>query len=73
MPELEELSFEDYLRVQLELGASISLGMGSAADGSPSIVTFSDKIEGAHFWAVAGNAISHLGYMKDYDLPEDEA
>ena len=58
------VTFEDYIRTQSELRATVSLRLGQAADGShASIMTWSDKAEGTHFWRVDGDVVKLIQFV----------
>ena len=58
------MTFEDFVRTQLELRANVTLGR--AGDGSSaSIITWSDKLEGVHVWDVEGDMVTHLAYVPE--------
>lgn len=58
------VTFEDYIRTQSELRATVSVRLGQAADGShASIMTWSDKSDGTHFWRVDGDAVRLIQFV----------
>jgi len=58
------MTFEDYIRTQIELRSQVSVRLGLAKDGNTaSIMTWSDKSEGTHFWDVEGDQVKHIAYM----------
>jgi hypothetical protein len=58
------MTFEDWLRTQIEARAEISVRLGMAGDQShASIMTWSDKTAGTHFWKVEGDHVSHLQFI----------
>ena len=58
------MTFEDWLRTQIDLRAIVSVRLGQASDAShASIMTWSDKTEGTHFWKVEGDRVSHLQFV----------
>lgn len=60
------MTFEDYIRTQIELRSKISVRLGFAKDGkTASIMTWSDKSEGTHFWDVEGDTVKHIAYLGD--------
>lgn len=62
------LTFEDYLRAQLDLRADISVKLGYAQDGSSaSLMTWSNKSSGTHFWDISGNEAKHLAFVGEED------
>jgi len=62
------MSFEDYLRTQIDLRSEIKVRIGLASDNSSaSLMTWSDKTEGTHFWDVKGDRIEHMAFVGDDD------
>ena len=62
------LTFEDYIKTQIDLRSEVSVKLGTKADGSSaSLMTWSDKSEGTHFWDVAGDTIKHLAFVGSDD------
>lgn len=58
------MTFEEWIRIQSELRATVSVRLGQAADGShASIMTWSDKTEGTHFWKVSGGDVEHIQFV----------
>ncbi len=58
------MTFEDWVRTQSDLRADVFVRLGKAADDShASIMTWSDKAEGTHFWKVEGDRVSHLQFV----------
>ena len=56
--------FEDWLRTQIDLRATVSVRLGQAQDGShASIMTWSDKTDGTNFWKVEGDKVSHIQFV----------
>ena len=62
------MSFEDWIRTQAEIRAEVSIRLGMAEDQShASIMTWSDKTPGTHFWKVEGERVTHLQFVGDGD------
>lgn len=58
------MTLEYYIRTQLDLGAEVSVKLGHAVDGSSaSLMTYSDKAEGTHFWDVSGETVKHIAFV----------
>lgn len=58
------MTFEDWLRTQIDLRANVSVRLGQAADGShASFMSWGDKTEGTHFWKVEGDRVSHIQFV----------
>lgn len=63
-----DMTLEDYIHAQLELRADITVKLGHAEDGSAgSLMTWSNKSEGTHFWKVGGNTVKHLAFVGNDD------
>jgi hypothetical protein len=58
------MTFEDFVRTQLELRANVTLGRAMDSS-SASIITWSDKLSGIHVWNVEGDVITHLAYVPE--------
>lgn len=62
------MNFETYLRTQLDLRSEIKVRIGIASDNSSaSIMTWSDKSEGTHFWDVSGDQVVHVALVGNGD------
>ena len=60
------MTFEDYIRSQIELRSRVSVRLGYAKDGNTaSIMTWSDKSEGTHFWDVEDDTVKHIAFVGD--------
>lgn len=58
------VTFEDYIRIQIDLRAAVRVSLGLAQDrSSASLMTWSDKAEGTHFWDVSGNTVKHIAFV----------
>ena len=58
------MQFEDWIRTQIEARAEVAVKLGMAQDQScASIMTWSDKTSGTHFWKVEGDQVSHLQFV----------
>lgn len=58
------MTLEDCINAQIELGGEVSVRLGRSQDrASASLMTWSDKADGTHFWDVAGNTVTHLGFV----------
>lgn len=57
------MTFEDWIRAQIEARAKVSVSLGQAQDGShASLMTWSDRIAGTHFWRVEADRITHIAF-----------
>lgn len=64
------MTLEDYIHAQLELRADITVKLGRAQDGSSaSLMTWSNKSEGTHFWDVSGETVKHLAFVGNDEEP----
>lgn len=58
------MTFEDWIRIQIELRATVSVKLGQSQDGShASLMTWSDKADGTHFWKVEADTVAHLQFV----------
>ncbi len=58
------MTLEDYIMTQIELRAEVTVKLGRAQDGSSaSLMTYSDKAEGTHFWDVSGETVKHIAFV----------
>lgn len=62
------MRFEDWIRTQAEARSDVTVKLGMAQDNShASIMTWSDKTPGTHFWKVEGNCVSHIQFVGNDD------
>jgi len=58
------MTFEAWIRSQLELRAAVSMRLGQSQDGaSASIMTWSDKKPGTWFWDVRDELVTLIEFM----------
>lgn len=62
------MTFEAWIMIQIEARATVAVRLGQAQDGThASLMTWSDKTPGTHFWKVYGNTVAHLQFVGDED------
>ena len=67
------MTFEAWIRTQIDLRAEVSVRLGHSADGAEaSLMTWSDKVDGTHFWRVSGNSIEHMAFVGTDDTRNHE-
>ncbi len=60
------MTFEDWIRDEIEARATVTVSLGQARDGSHALLmTRSDKIDGTHFWRIEADRITHIAFVAD--------
>lgn len=62
------MTFEEWLRTQIELRAEPSIRLGQSQDGTEaSFMSWSDKSDGTWFWRVVGPTVELIQYISSDD------
>lgn len=64
------MTFEDWIRTQIDARAAVSMRLGQSEDGaSASLMTWSDKRPGTWFWDVRGGHVALIEFIGDEPNP----
>jgi hypothetical protein len=65
------MTFEDYIRTQIDLRALVSVRLGLAEDGTTaSLMTWSNKSDGTCFWDVEGDRVTFIDFIGKDESPK---